>query len=144
MNNASNNAQRSTLRSLQSVSTLLIKILLQNDRDSNGGVSVESRSFYFTISSFIRHVKRWARRRVALVWPRSALTVPLISPILVCALMHAFFKSLLAWYWHPSPCRNSIFVANVDLPRSAAIFNVDCRGNLRYFFLPTFLLTCLF
>ena len=93
MSNASNNAQRSTLWSLQSVSTLLFKILLLNDCDRNGELSFESRSFSFTILSFIYHVKHWERRRVALVWPCSALAVPLISPMLVCVLMKTFLKN---------------------------------------------------
>ena len=45
-----------------------------------------------------------------------------------------FFESLFPWYWYILPCHNSIFVAIVGLLRSATIFNVDCRGNLRKYF----------
>ena len=141
MNNVSNNAQRSTLWLLPSVSTLLFKILWRNDRNNNGGVSVEAGLFSSPILSFICHVKRWARRCSAFVWSCSSLAVTLISPILACRLMNTVYTNHFSLIL-VSPALSQLLICCKCW--SVAIFNVDCRGNLGYFFSPTFLLTCLF
>ena len=141
MNNVSNNAQRSTLRSLQSISTILFKILLRNDCNKNGGVSVEAGLFSFPILSFICHVKRWTRRCDVFVLSYSALVVTLIAPILACTLMVMVYTKPFSLIL-VSPALSKLLICCKCWP--VAIFNVDCHGNLGYFFLPTFLLMCLF
>ena len=69
-----------------------------------------------TILFFTCHVKFWAKRRVALVWPCSALAVTLISPILDSTLILMLFKNPFSLILVSLFCRDSLFVINVDLP----------------------------